>query len=35
MVLKEGEVAELESPKALMKKEGSIFRGMCQDAGLV
>lgn len=34
LVLKDGTIAELDSPKALMKQEGSIFRGMCQDAGL-
>ena len=30
LVLSEGRVAELDAPKVLMKKEGSIFRGMCQ-----
>lgn len=34
LVLSEGRVAELDSPKVLMNKNGSIFRGMCQDAGL-
>lgn len=35
LVLSEGHVAELDQPKTLMHKEGTIFRGMCQDAGLV
>merc|ERR1712106_620648 len=35
LVLKDGTIAELDSPKNLMQKEGSIFRGMCQDAGLL
>eukprot|EP00092_Neocalanus_flemingeri_P004166 GFUD01004481.1.p1 GENE.GFUD01004481.1~~GFUD01004481.1.p1 ORF type:complete len:1636 (+),score=378.79 GFUD01004481.1:74-4981(+) len=35
LVLKDGSIAELDSPKNLMQKEGSIFRGMCQDAGLL
>ena len=30
MVLSEGKVIELDQPKRLMQKEGSIFRGMCQ-----
>ena len=30
LVLSDGRVAELDSPKVLMKKEGSIFRGMRQ-----
>jgi len=35
LVLKDGNIAELDSPKSLMQKDGSIFRGMCQDAGLI
>jgi len=35
LVLKDGNVAEMDSPKQLMQTEGSIFRGMCQDAGLL
>jgi len=35
VVLKEGSIAELDTPKNLMKKEGGIFREMCQDAGLL
>merc|ERR1719500_1388319 len=34
LVLKDGVIAELDSPRTLMQTEGSIFRGMCQDAGL-
>ena len=30
LVLKDGNVAEMDSPKQLMQTEGSIFRGMCQ-----
>ena len=30
LVLKEGNVAEMDSPKQLMQTEGSIFRAMCQ-----
>ena len=30
LVLKDGNVAEMDSPKHLMQTEGSIFRGMCQ-----
>jgi len=35
LVLKDGVIAELDSPKQLMQTDGSIFRAMCQDAGLV
>eukprot|EP00090_Calanus_glacialis_P002437 TRINITY_DN11824_c0_g1_i1.p1 TRINITY_DN11824_c0_g1~~TRINITY_DN11824_c0_g1_i1.p1 ORF type:complete len:1639 (-),score=332.95 TRINITY_DN11824_c0_g1_i1:544-5460(-) len=35
LVLKEGGIAELDSPKNLMQQDGGIFRGMCQDAGLL
>lgn len=35
LVLKEGSIAELDSPKNLMQQDGGIFRGMCQDAGLL
>lgn len=35
LVLKEGLIAELDSPKNLMQKEGGIFRDMCRDAGLL
>merc|ERR1712088_968079 len=35
LVLKDGNVAEIDSPKQLMQTEGSIFRTMCQDAGLL
>ena len=34
LVLKDGNVAEMDSPKQLMQTEGSIFRGMCQ-VGLI
>jgi ABC-type multidrug transport system fused ATPase/permease subunit len=34
LVLKEGTIAELDTPRALLAREGGIFRGMCQDAGL-
>merc|ERR1712083_790791 len=34
LVLKEGSIAELDSPRNLMQQDGGIFRGMCQDAGL-
>ena len=30
LVLAEGRVAEIDSPRTLMNTEGSIFRGMCQ-----
>ena len=30
LVLKDGVIAELDSPRTLMQTEGSIFRGMCQ-----
>ena len=30
LVLKEGNVAEMDPPKQLMQTEGSIFRAMCQ-----
>ena len=30
MVLSEGRVVELDPPKELMHKEGTVFRGMCQ-----
>merc|ERR1712228_1003771 len=32
LVLKDGNLAEMDSPKQLMQTEGSIFRAMCQDA---
>merc|ERR1711973_314829 len=35
LVLKDGNLAELDTPKQLMQTEGSIFRSMCQDAGLL
>lgn len=35
LVLKDGSVVEMDAPRQLMKIEGSIFRGMCQDAGLI
>ena len=34
LVLKEGAIAELDSPRNLMGREGGVFRGMCQDAGI-
>jgi len=34
LVLKEGTIAEMDSPQNLMKKEGGLFRAMCQDSGL-
>jgi len=34
LVLKEGAIAELDSPRILMGREGGVFRGMCQDAGI-
>ena len=30
LVLKDGVIAELDSPKQLMQTDGSIFRAMCQ-----
>ena len=30
LVLKDGNLAEMDSPKQLMQTEGSIFRAMCQ-----
>ena len=30
MVLSEGKVVELDPPKQLMHKEGTVFRSMCQ-----
>ena len=30
LVLKDGNLAELDTPKQLMQTEGSIFRSMCQ-----
>ena len=33
LVLKDGVIAELDSPRTLMMTEGSIFRGMCQVQG--
>jgi len=35
LVLKDGNIAELDSPKQLMTVDGSIFRAMCLDAGLL
>merc|ERR1712042_102585 len=35
LVLKDGAIAELDTPKNLMQQDGGIFRGMCQDAGLL
>lgn len=35
MVLDKGEVAEFDTPQALLKKKQSIFHGMAKDAGLV
>merc|ERR1719293_351273 len=32
LVLKEGAIAELDTPRNLLKVEGGIFKGMCQDA---
>ena len=32
MVLSEGRVVELDPPKQLMHKEGTVFRSMCQVA---
>merc|ERR1719266_702868 len=34
LVLKDGAIAELDTPRNLLKVEGGIFRGMCQDAGI-
>jgi len=34
LVLKEGTIAEMDSPHNLMKKEAGLFRAMCQDSGL-
>jgi len=34
LVLKEGAIAELDTPRNLLKVEGGIFKGMCQDAGV-
>merc|ERR1719464_2569452 len=34
LVLKAGAIAELDTPRNLLKLEGGIFRGMCQDAGV-
>jgi len=34
LVLKEGTIAEMDSPQNLMKKEGGLFRAMCHDSGL-
>ena len=34
LVLKEGAIAELDTPRNLMRQEGGMFRGMCQDAGI-
>ena len=30
VVLKEGTIAEMESPKKLLQQEGSLFKRMCQ-----
>jgi len=35
LVLKEGSIAELDTPRNLMQQDNGIFRGMCQDAGLL
>ena len=35
MVLSEGKVVELDPPKQLMHKEGTVFRSMCQVGGAV
>jgi len=34
LVLKEGAIAELDTPRNLLKVEGGIFKSMCQDAGV-
>jgi len=34
LVLKEGAIAELDTPRNLLKIEGGLFKGMCQDAGV-
>jgi ABC-type multidrug transport system fused ATPase/permease subunit len=33
LVLSDGQVAEYGSPRDLWEKEGSIFRGMCEESG--
>lgn len=34
LVLKEGKVVEFDTPNVLIEKEGSLFKSMCQDAGI-
>jgi ABC-type multidrug transport system fused ATPase/permease subunit len=34
MVLDNGVVHEFDSPQALMADEGSLFTGMCHEAGI-
>lgn len=34
MVLEEGRLVEMDNPAVLREREGSIFRSMCQDAGI-
>jgi len=34
LVLKEGKVVEFDTPSVLIEKEGSLFKSMCQDAGI-
>jgi ABC-type multidrug transport system fused ATPase/permease subunit len=35
MVLKEGQILEMDSPKALLENENSCFYGMAKKANLV